>query len=64
MKVERHYSMLHSEKVLKIIRRLFKDVKPKDVGDYVLVDNWANGREQGFHLCLGNKGVCFAQQLQ
>ena len=62
MKVERHYSMIHSEKVLKIIRRLAKRFKPKDVGDYMLLDNWSNGREQGFHISRDQKGVCFAQQ--
>jgi hypothetical protein len=65
MKIVKHYSLQHSDKVLKHVRKLLPKVK----GDITL-QSWSNGREQGYHLSqiiLGNGsynvfGINFAQQ--
>ena len=44
--IEKHYSILHAEKVLKLIRPLAKGLKFN-----LSMALWSNGREQGFYLC-------------
>ena len=44
--MQKHYSLVHSEKVLKAIRKAM----PKSISKDIHVDCWSNGREQGFHL--------------
>lgn len=66
MKFEKHYSLVHAEKVLKLLRKKVQAAKGhKD--SYVALDNWSNGREQGFHVAYyehgvtGARGAVFAQ---
>lgn len=63
MKAEKHYSLKHADKVLGIIRRLIKQIpSERDM----VVQCWANGREQGYYLVARNgksdMGAVFAQQ--
>lgn len=61
MRFEKHYSLLHSEKVLKLVR---KNLKGSDVN--VTIRAWSNGREQGFNLSRNEPrpsgDLVFAQQ--
>lgn len=43
--IQKHYSIIHAEKVLKLIRPLAKGLKFN-----MTLRNWSNGREQGFFL--------------
>jgi hypothetical protein len=69
MKMIKHYSLEHAEKVLKLVGKKLKTIKgnPKEITE-ITVECWSNGREQGFHLVgpsLFEKSVqCvnFAQQ--
>jgi len=62
--MQKHYSLVHSEKVLKALRKAM----PKEISKDVTVDCWSNGREQGFHLSRyshspePNLELVFAQQ--
>lgn len=66
MKLTKHYSLIHADKVLKLV----KQDLPKDVQSEIVVQAWSNGREQGYHLShriIGNRsynvfGINFAQQ--
>lgn len=74
-RLETHYSLVHAQKVLKLVRALWNEDPPsrEDVFD-ATVDTWSNGREQGFHVSvtftakkenasnIRGRGVCFAQQ--
>lgn len=57
--MQKHYSLVHAEKVLKFARAYFKG-KRSDI----TVQLWANSREQGFHLVnyVSDKALSFAQQ--
>ena len=58
--MQKHYSLIHAEKVLKAIRKAM----PKTISKEVSVDLWSNGREQGFHLenHKNQTELVFAQQ--
>lgn len=43
--IEKHYSLLHMDKVLKLARKFAKGVKMP-----FHLDVWSNGREQGYYL--------------
>lgn len=66
MKLTKHYSLKHSDKVLKLVKQNL----PKDGQSEIVVQAWSNGREQGYHLShriIGNRsynvfGINFAQQ--
>jgi hypothetical protein len=49
--IHKHYSVLHAEKVLKLIRPLAKGLKFN-----LTLSLWSNGREQGFYLCRDSEG--------
>jgi len=59
MPLEKHYSLVHADKVIDLIQeRLDSDYR-------ISIRAWSNGREQGYHLESfdGNKRACvFAQQ--
>ncbi len=61
MPLHRHYSLEHSDKVLKQIAKALAKSKLQ-----IVVDQWANGREQGYHLSVSGpdaqRDCCFAQQ--
>ena len=60
MKIVTHYSIVHSNKVLNLVRRALKSWKGEEIG----LTLWANGREQGYSLtCFRtDRQVVFAQQ--
>lgn len=47
MKMQKHYSLAHTDKVIRLIRKLLKGRKEK--GE-IIISSWANGREQGYKL--------------
>lgn len=61
MPLRRHYSLEHADKVLKMMS---KDLGKSKI--QIVIDQWANGREQGYHLSASGPDVqrecCFAQQ--
>lgn len=60
MPLETHYSLEHSNKVLKIVEKALRKTKQR-----ITVEAWSNGREQGYYLSghlAGGRGCCFAQQ--
>jgi len=66
MKIKKHYSVIHSDKVLSLIKKRLSKVKSKtERMNEVSVEQWSNGREQGYSLFVyGTKGarINFAQQ--
>lgn len=47
MKIEKHYSLKHSDKVLNLVKTILKRIKHKET---ITIQVWSNGREQGYHL--------------
>jgi hypothetical protein len=64
MRFKNHYSIVHADKVLTLVKRLGADVPSLHEVDIL---QWSNGREQGYSLRLWmddkpSRQVCFAQQ--
>lgn len=60
MPLETHYSLAHSNVVLKIVRSALRKTSQR-----IVVEAWSNGREQGYYLSghiSSSRGCCFAQQ--
>jgi hypothetical protein len=61
--IRKHYSLVHADKVLKIVKRLMHKVEIDGS-----IRAWSNGREQGYaiqirtHDYFDNRTVCFAEQ--
>ena len=60
MSLEKHDSLVHAEKVLKIVQRMMKGMQVDCV-----IEVWSGGREQGFHISRSTPdptcGVSFAE---
>ena len=63
MKIKKHYSVIHSDLVLKLIKKRLSKGKGE-----IEVDQWSNGREQGYSLFVSTPSslkcarINFAQQ--
>ena len=58
MKIEKHYSLTHSDKVLNLVKTILERIDHKDT---ISLESWSNGREQGyqlrfFHIMEGSYG--------
>jgi len=51
MKIVKHYSIQHSDKVLNLVKTILKRIKHKEE---ITLQSWANGREQGYQLRFFN----------
>ena len=66
--MKKHYSLIHAEKVLSLLKKSLKKHKIKYNKDEITILCFSNGREQGFCLKImpiGSyqwKKICFAQQ--
>jgi hypothetical protein len=64
--MKKHYSLIHADKILALVKKEVRGIKSVD--DKVVIEVWANCREQGYcikansHDYKTDIAICFAQQ--
>jgi hypothetical protein len=73
MKINKHYSIIHSEKVLTLVKRMVRKIKTKhdvvnrQLESGITIEHFSNCREQGYSLIIYKNAtstlrINFAQQ--